>query len=454
MLNNYYNYTYREISPYLRQTAETPASIFANVPIEEHLDLGPAKNDIVLRCMIGKDDCSASMDAYMTPDSFNCYTYKGSNQRSSVVGIENGLSLILAGPLVNDVEQRYVFTSSKENTRTLRAFFHEPGTRPQLVGNVFELLPGISTSVGLKQRNMVRINTPHSQCSRGDLLDDNTKQTYSSCIQECISDYYYKKCGCYNGYATRKDISDYCFHVDLDEIRRSIANGLCEIDTRNELNKNPTENECFTTTCHWNCNEIEYATSVAQSVWPDEARIHSLLNKLLANTPMENAFSLKWFWARLTKLYVNTTEHDSYLVDEQDILDLEDFESSMQQLVTNRTGNESYENVFQDKYLHLDIPAVYTNLSSLKEAETKWVKDTFYRLNVYFQDQIVELHQQVLSQSFADLWSSIGGVCGLWLGISSITVVEIIELCINMLKSCFRSDSNQGTNAKKNLWLA
>ena len=63
----------------------------------------------------------------------------------------------------------------------------------------------------------------------------------------------------------------------------------------------------------------------------------------------------------------------------------------------------------------------------------QWVKKHFARVNIYFTDTEVESHEQVPSVGMADLWSSIGGVLGLWAGISIITVVEIINLIYNVL---------------------
>lgn len=444
------NYSEEQVEGYLRESLEGPTSIFANVPAEERVHLGPKKHDMILQCLLGREDCSDNIEVYVTSGSFNCYTFKPSNQYSFTVGVDNGLSLTLAGKLVTDFREKYVFHSNKKNTRTLRAIFHEPDTRPSEFHNSFELVPGISTSIGLKQRNMKRINTPQSRCSPTPVLNDNRKLTYARCVQRCLAEYFYEQCGCYPT-SVERDISEYCFHVDLEDIEGSLERGLCEIDTTNIINKIPAGNKCFKSVCKWSCSEIEYVKSVTFSVWPDEARIESLLERLLLSTPQENSFALKWFWARLTKLYGNTsTKLEKYLIDEDKIFDHWEFDGLIGQL----QQNGSYRDYFEDKYFHLDIPKIYKNLSSLQEAETRWVKDTFYRLNVYFQEEIVEVHQQVLSQSFTDLWSAIGGACGLWLGISSITGVEIIELCVTILKSCIkfskRKCSNQVANFGKN----
>ncbi len=75
------------------------------------------------------------------------------------------------------------------------------------------------------------------------------------------------------------------------------------------------------------------------------------------------------------------------------------------------------------------VPTVHSallNLSNLGAAQHKWVKDSFYRLNVYWSEASIEVHRQVLSYSLADLLSGTGGVLGLWTGISIITLVEFM----------------------------
>ncbi len=48
-------------------------------------------------------------------------------------------------------------------------------------------------------------------------------------------------------------------------------------------------------------------------------------------------------------------------------------------------------------------------------------------------------HFQVASFSFADLWSSIGGILGLWVGFSVITIIEIMSFVMTSIYSYFYS---------------
>ncbi len=96
-----------------------------------------------------------------------------------------------------------------------------------------------------------------------------------------------------------------------------------------------------------------------------------------------------------------------------------------------------FEKISENKSFTISINPSLLNLASIEEAEKKWIKETFYRLNIYFRSAKVELHTQVLNYTPADLWSGIGGILSLWVGLSVITVIEFMELIISLLKSIF-----------------
>ena len=66
-----------------------------------------------------------------------------------------------------------------------------------------------------------------------------------------------------------------------------------------------------------------------------------------------------------------------------------------------------------------------------------WVCNSFFHVNVYFKDTTVSKQEQVPSVSVSDLWSSIGGILGLWAGVSVITVIEVVSLVVNVIKLIF-----------------
>ena len=92
----------------------------------------------------------------------------------------------------------------------------------------------------------------------------------------------------------------------------------------------------------------------------------------------------------------------------------------------------------------VDVPTSYYKVKTVDELNTKWVKESFYRLNIYFRQSTVEQHSQIPSFTFADLWSGIGGILGLWVGISVITIIEMCTFIFKPIIGLFQKDSKVG----------
>ena len=63
------------------------------------------------------------------------------------------------------------------------------------------------------------------------------------------------------------------------------------------------------------------------------------------------------------------------------------------------------------------------------------------RLNVYLEDLSVVEYRQLPAYGLADLFADIGGTLGLWMGISVLTIMELIELIIRLVFLLFNSET-------------
>ncbi|XP_053320789.1 amiloride-sensitive sodium channel subunit beta-like [Spea bombifrons] len=61
------------------------------------------------------------------------------------------------------------------------------------------------------------------------------------------------------------------------------------------------------------------------------------------------------------------------------------------------------------------------------------IRDNVVKVVVYYQQLNYELIEEVPSMQLVDLFSSIGGLVGLWIGVSVCTVAEFFELILNLL---------------------
>ena len=61
-----------------------------------------------------------------------------------------------------------------------------------------------------------------------------------------------------------------------------------------------------------------------------------------------------------------------------------------------------------------------------------FITDNFVRVNVYLSDMEVEVQEQQPSYRLSNLFSDIGGTLGLWVGLSLLTVVELLQLVLKL----------------------
>ncbi|XP_056430978.1 amiloride-sensitive sodium channel subunit gamma-like isoform X1 [Hyla sarda] len=65
--------------------------------------------------------------------------------------------------------------------------------------------------------------------------------------------------------------------------------------------------------------------------------------------------------------------------------------------------------------------------------DVQTIRDNVVKVVVYYQQLNYELIKEVPSMQLVDLFSSIGGLVGLWIGVSVCTVAEFLELILNIL---------------------
>ena len=87
--------------------------------------------------------------------------------------------------------------------------------------------------------------------------------------------------------------------------------------------------------------------------------------------------------------------------------------------------NLTMDKVFNNMSLPLFIPESLLNGKSIEELQRKWVQESFYRVNIYFSEPFVMIHEQVASYCLEDFWSGIGGMIGLWTRASAMTLLEV-----------------------------
>ncbi|KAG8439328.1 hypothetical protein GDO86_005523 [Hymenochirus boettgeri] len=78
------------------------------------------------------------------------------------------------------------------------------------------------------------------------------------------------------------------------------------------------------------------------------------------------------------------------------------------------------------------------------------IRDNVVKVVVYYQQLNYELIEEVPSMQLVDLFSSIGGLVGLWIGVSVCTVAEFLELIVNLVTFAIQQVSNKEDKSPTN----
>lgn len=360
----------------------------------------------VVNCHYAGHKCNKTRDFYkfFDPYYFNCFTYRAPGPEemddSLAEGIENGWSSIVlsgSGMLDKNTEIRMLpglheWRSAVSASEGVRVVIHPPSTHPYPFTEGYDVPPGFSASFGIRPRRNIRIGPPHGNCTVTNPLGDKTERyRLMSCQKMCMQQFIVDTCKCLDVglpriYHDRNltmcrydgNLSDSCMHNATDDCLETMMNLHRNITCARSVKANVTKNanameecECFPP-----CDEVSYDVSYSLSKWP-----------------------------------ASGYEGDAAYFD---VFGIERFNERF-----NKTETMGKFHLFQE----------YFNVSNRE----KTMKD-FARLNVYIADSNVVKTQESRDYTRNQLVSDIGGQLGLWVGISIITLAEVLELFIDVVR--------------------
>ncbi|XP_072051445.1 epithelial sodium channel subunit alpha-like [Amphiura filiformis] len=94
--------------------------------------------------------------------------------------------------------------------------------------------------------------------------------------------------------------------------------------------------------------------------------------------------------------------------------------------------NEKQKPVVQNR-----IKKISDHLKESLENDTSFVDKNFVKINVYYDELTYDYIYHTVTYGKFDLLSDLGGNVGLWIGISVLAIVEILELFYDVIMSCF-----------------
>ncbi len=136
-------------------------------------------------------------------------------------------------------------------------------------------------------------------------------------------------------------------------------------------------------TCYWFCDEVLYDVRKSESIWPRVNTMASFLQTYVKEHPGHLASRVYQKLQDSGAMRVNTIDPNKEILYSSDTLPF-----------------PSKEEIF-------------------------WVYNNFFRLNVFLRDMVVVEHLQEPAFRLVDFCSNIGGVFGLWGGVSLLTLFEV-----------------------------
>ncbi len=440
----------------LERLRDFSSLFYSNLDRHHRPLIGVKFDGLVVSCKFNGQECTeADFKPYLHPTLINCFTFQANqtnHMESSnlLVGPQTGLSLILR----SEPNANFLYNSldNTQNIDSIRLAIHAPGTVPFLMNKGINLKSGMSTSVSLMMKTFDRLGAPYTRCQSEETFQVDSRTfllTSDACREKCITAALRNTCNCTSTLFEDLTESDhsYCLNLSdtfsLNHLQTMVSRSTCE----SQFIKHVAGLSCDH--CIWDCREIDYEREVAFSDWPHENKITDFIdlyvNKSYWHWPLVRPCSntIKSYYALLLKkanISLDVCPVSGTLNDTRVPISMVSLSNAMR----------DFRDLFQLAGIDLlntfrymvDVPTSYYRVKTVEELNNKWVKESFYRLNIYFRQSTVEQHSQVPSFTFADLWSGVGGILGLWMGISVMSFIEIWTFIFKPIFGLVHKDKN------------
>ena len=408
-------YEYQEERPKVFQEVFSRTTFSANIETSVISEAAVQLDEFLVTCQHGGHTCNRTTEflKFYDPYYFNCYTYtapRSEYPEALSEGIENGWSAIVlsgSGMLDKNDEIRMLpglheWRSPVSSSEGVRVVIHPPTTKPFPFTEGYDVPPGFSASFGIRPRKNIRIGYPHGNCSDTNPYGSfDQRYRLMTCQKMCLQNYVVEECGCadvtlpttqlqnFTLCRSSHEFPDSCmFNATkecFDILTRLYDRIQCARITKAKMAKNATAMEKCT--CFPPCHEIAYDVSYSLSKWP-----------------------------------AGGYENDAAFFD---IFGIENY--------TSRFLNQPEKHKMFIDYFGVRKHDYSQRFNAMQD---------FARLNVYIADSNVVKTEESEDYGRNQMVSDIGGQLGLWVGISLITLAEVLELLCELFRyftSAYRS---------------
>ncbi len=364
----------------------------ANIGINATMEAGVDLQHLVINCQYQGNPCdiNTTFDTTFDPYYTKCFTFK---PKKRSVAYRSGfdkshtLSLILftgTGTFLHADEESFILPGSQSaeiaSSRGMgsKVVVHSPHTKPHFLLDGFDIPAGYSTTISVKGKEFVRPGKPYSNCKK---LGNIAGYTVKSCQRQCFQNLLIFKCGCADEYMPLNTTQNVPLCSALPRLPEKCFSNF--------------DDSCESTVTKW------YSSNVC---------------------------SRKVFSSMKSRGIQATSECDCFPLCHET-----QYESSYSLSTTPRS--ESVRDLLKSfvKSLDPDRKFILQNNQS-KQDMMRNLLGQVSRINVNIADNKVV--QTIESPDYPGirLLSVIGGALGLWIGISVISLFELLQLLSDIHK--------------------
>ena len=436
-LETYFNYIYScnnsvcqkiisTISKYpslLRKFSVTREAVFSQLKKQTLDKIGERLHEFFMSCFNGISECNLNYTKVTSdPFYYKCYTYdpqEGKNPHEAIrEGVDNGITFVfLSGSkMINPYFIPGFDNSLKQTGGTdgIRLVIHPPETKANPLNQGVDISIGTSVVLGIAEQDTVRLEKPYGICTSKDvefsqlldsLTDNDTEKRETlerwnntfiydtdTCKMFCRQKQTWSKCACLDPKLPSPLDSfgnQHLCHYVIDDLKSACYGTNVSRDCLKSYEKFANDAVCLSQvrkTCDWYekckcppaCRQTQYQTSYSVSAWPAEGpELSYAYDRIVLQKAIPYFKSLK----------TEVAEH-----------------------VIN----------------YLDCKK---NNKSQKE-----VMSNFIKVTLYYQSLSVTVTSQIKVYSVIDVLSDVGGLMGLCMGLSVISLFEIFSLVFSILQ--------------------
>ncbi|KAL3320368.1 hypothetical protein Ciccas_000958 [Cichlidogyrus casuarinus] len=381
--------------------------------------------DLIWYCDFKGDSklCSfANFSMETDPEFLSCFTFSPQDPYLHKGGeMEGGLKVIL---YLGDGMSQISDKEALDYFKGVRVVIHPKGTRPNFKMDGFYAEAGHNTIVQLGYTELHMLNKPSRNCSEENepivfvngfgskqhagvkhSLYKSFNYTLEDCLVREYQEYLLKNCSCVSEsfplpVALENESDNFCHQID-ERILISFDKEKAESQRfKNFSESTTTKRGCHDDAinfihqrtakdkllrCPFPCESKQYTMRITRANWPANAKQVLSRMKMALNATRTLAAKLEYDTTVLNDIAEN----------------VQDFDTSM-----------------------------------------------FLKLSIYAQSSMGDVVEEAWVYPARNLFSDLGGILGLWLGVSTITIFEFFELFISLLLQIFQSKSNRDQQNK------